>query len=270
MASGFWTGDIMINRSFRVALVAAVLLVLPCLAHAQQPLQDRWPTQSDQKQMDQNPPASAPAAPAKNAAAPEKKPVASAPTSKRAAAASSPIATVIACGGLFGKDSSHLKLAQTFEAQNIAYTEVDGPGGTKIMASVIYPKDPKRRLEVLWDNEATRSDLSVISINGQSTWVAPKGIKLGMPIVALEKLNGKPFKLAGFDWDDGGSVRDWMGGALASLPGGCAVGLKLAPDPKTSGDLRSRVSGDKDFLSSDPLIRAANPTIEEITIGYTQ
>jgi hypothetical protein len=54
------------------------------------------------------------------------------------------------------------------------------------------------------------------------------------------------------------------------LPGGCAVGMKLAPDPKTSGDIRSRVSGDKDFMSSDPLVRASKPTIEEITIGYPQ
>src|SRR5262249_23938971 len=112
---------------------------------------------------------------------------------------------VVVCGGVFSKDSSHLKLAEVFEAQNITYSQVDGPEGTKLMASVLYPKDPKRRLEVLWQNEADRSDLSVISINGQSTWIAPKGLKLGVQLLTLEKLNGKPFKLAGFDGNDGGA-----------------------------------------------------------------
>ncbi|MBO0757042.1 MAG: hypothetical protein J2P54_14370, partial [Bradyrhizobiaceae bacterium] len=154
--------------------------------------------------------------------------------------------------------------------QNITYSEVDGPEGTKLMASVLYPKDPKRRLEVLWQNEETRSDLSVISINGQSTWIAPKGLKLGVPLVMLERFNGRPFKLAGFDWDYGGAVRDWMEGALSILPGGCNMGMKLAPDPNTLAATRTEVSGDKEFMSSDPLIRAANPTVQEITIGYPQ
>ncbi len=61
-----------------------------------------------------------------------------------------------------------------------------------------------------------------------------------------------------------------MGGALSTLPGGCNMGMKLAPDAKTSGDIRSQVAGDKDFMSSDPLVRAAKPMVEEITIGYPQ
>ena len=34
---------------------------------------------------------------------------------------------------------------------------------------------------------------------GQSTWTAPKGLRLGLPLAALEKLNGKPFKLIEFE-----------------------------------------------------------------------
>jgi hypothetical protein len=247
----------MIIRCLRVAAAIATF-ALPTLAFAQQPMQDRWPTQSQQKQMQTGAVATAAAKPAAASEA--------APSPKRAEPAHA-----IVCGpGVFAKDTSHLKLAEMVEAQNITYAEVDGPEGSKIMASVLYPKDPKRRLEVLWQNDATRSDLSVISINGQSTWTAPKGLKLGIPLATLEKLNGKPFKLAGFDWDNGGSVRDWMGGALSTLPGGCVVGMKLEPDPKVSGDIRSHVSGDKDFMSSDPLMRAAKPMIEEITLGYPQ
>jgi hypothetical protein len=257
----------MIARCLRPAHLAVLPLLFSPPAHAQV-LQDRWPTPAQEKQMQTGPGTTAPStsAPRVAPAAPAK-PVA-AVTSSAPRHAEPP--RVIVCSGVFGKDSSHLKLAQTYEAQNITYTEVDGPEGSKMMASVLYPKDPKKRLEVLWQNDASRSDLSVISINGQSSWVAPKSIHLGVPLATLEKLNGRPFKLAGFDWDGGGAVRDWMGGAMNTLPGGCLMGMKLAPDPKTPAEVRSQVSGDKDFLSSDSLIRAAKPTVEEITIGYPQ
>jgi hypothetical protein len=173
----------------------------------------------------------------------------------------------IACKGAFAKDSSHLKIAVAFDSKNITFTEVDSSVG-KVQATVIYPDDPKRRLEVWWNNPASRSDTNIIVINGQSTWLAPKGVRLGLSLVALEKLNRKPFKLKGFGKDNIAAVSDWQGGALAVLPGGCKIGVNLAIDPKASADVRSAVAGDKEFGSADPAMRAAKPTIGEIIIGY--
>ena len=134
---------------------------------------------------------------------------------------------VVACSGIFGKDSSHLQLAMTYETKNIAFTDVDANGGTKVPASVLFPNDPKRRLEVWWSNPADRSDTYLIVINGKSTWTAPGGMKLGLNLAQLEKLNHKPFKLKGFDKDGVATVSDWDGGALADLPGGCKSGMSL-------------------------------------------
>jgi hypothetical protein len=194
------------------------------------------------------PPADAPAAPAARA---------------RAAAPSH----AVACGGAFAKNSSHLKLAQIFGAQNLTFTEVDGPQNSKIPASVLYPKDPKRHLEVMWNNEASRTDTSLVVINGQSTWTGPKGLRLGLPIATLEKLNGKPFQVAGFDQDNAGAALDWQGGALDKVPGGCKVGIKMTPDPKASDDAKGAAAG-KVLMSSDAVVRAVNPKVAEIIIGY--
>jgi hypothetical protein len=173
----------------------------------------------------------------------------------------------VACGGAFAKNSSHLKLAQVFGVQNITFTEVDGPQNTKLPATVLYPKDPKRHLEVLWNNQAARADTSLVVINGQSTWTGPKGLRLGLPIAALEKLNGKPFQLAGFDQDNAGTALDWQGGALEKVPGGCKVGLRLAPDAKASDEARNAAAG-KTLMSNDAIVRAVNPKVAEIIIGY--
>jgi hypothetical protein len=173
----------------------------------------------------------------------------------------------IDCKGVWSKDASHIKLANMFKLDNVIYTDVEGPGATKVMASVLYPKDPKRRLEVWWKNEQSRSGLYLLVINGQSTWTVPKGLHLGMGLATVEKLNGKPFKFQGFG-KDGGNTTDWDNGQLGALPGGCKVALKFAPDPKAPQAARDAVAIDREFDSTDVSMRAARPTIAEIILGY--
>src|SRR5215469_5094619 len=60
--------------------------------------------------------------------------------------------TVVACSGTFAKDSSHLELATAFNSKNITFTDVESGDGSKIPASILFPNDPKRRLEVWWSD----------------------------------------------------------------------------------------------------------------------
>ena len=172
---------------------------------------------------------------------------------------------------MFSRESNHLKLATSFGNDNVSWTQVDGPDATKLNASVLFPKDPKRRLEVLWNIEASRSETQLIVINGQSTWTAPKGLKLGMTLAALEKLNGKPFVMKGFKGDGGGMVTSWEDGALSKLPGGCRIGVRLVPDPKAPTPPQGQddvLLSDKDYVSNMPAIKPLSPKIAEIIVGY--
>ncbi len=179
-----------------------------------------------------------------------------------------PSAHVVACTGIFSKDSNALRLAMTFDYKNVTYGDVDADGGAKVKASIVFPNDPKRRLEVWWSNPAERSGTYLIDIKGKSTWGAPGGMRLGFNLMQLEKLNKKPFKLKGFDKNGVATVSDWDGGALASLPGGCKSGVSLTADPKASADAVSAMSADKEYSSSDPAMRSLKPTVSEILIGY--
>jgi hypothetical protein len=177
-------------------------------------------------------------------------------------------AHAVACSGTFSKDSAHLKLTQAFGAHNVEFTQVSGADGATMMASVLFPKDPKRRLEVLWDDDTTKAGTRLIVITGQSTWTAQKGLHLGLPMAALEKLNGKPFKVTGFDHNGESLVSDWNGGMLSLLPDGCKLGIQFKPDPKATADARGAVTGDKEFTSTDAAIRAVKPIVDEIILAY--
>jgi hypothetical protein len=222
-------------------------------------------------------PSSAPVKPTRPAvraatdAAPSASPAAApgaAPVAGSRAAAALASARVVACSGAFSKDSSHLRLAMTFDTKNVTFSDVESSGGSKVPASVLFPTDPKRRLEVWWSNAAARSQTYLIVINGKSTWTAPGGMKLGLTLAQLEKLNHKPFKLKGFDKDGTAAVSDWDGGLLATLAGGCKSGLSLQADPKAAPESVSALAADKEYSSSDPAMRAVKPIVSEILIGY--
>ena len=153
-------------------------------------------------------------------------PAAAAVRSNAAIAAS----RVVACSGPFA-DSSNLKLAMVFNSRNVTFEDVD-VGGNQVGASILFPKDAKHRLEIWSANPASRSGTYLILINKQSTWSAPGGLKLGMTLAKLEKLNHKPFKLKGFDKDNTATVSDWDGGACAKNSGDSKSGVSLQPYPK--------------------------------------
>ena len=177
---------------------------------------------------------------------------------------------VIKCEGPFGRDASHADLVKAFGSGNVVYQDVDGAEGEKIRASVLYPNDPKAKLEIIWGDEQARRQ-PTIRAKDQSTWTTANGIRIGMAIAEVEKMNGKPFTLSGFDWDYGGRVKDWQGGQLAKpLPGGCVIGVEFVhPEDAPDANL-SKVSGDGDFLSDNADMRAVEPYVAVITISYPQ
>jgi hypothetical protein len=177
-------------------------------------------------------------------------------------------AHVVACTGVFAKASNALRLALAYDYKNVVLADVPADGGTKVKASVVFPNNPKFRLEVWWSNPAETSGIYLIDIKDKSTWIGPEGMRLGLDLAQLEKLNKKPFKLKGFDKKGVATVSDWDDGALATLPGGCKSGVMLTADAKASADAVSAMSADKEYSSADPALRSVKPTVSEILIGY--
>lgn len=180
-------------------------------------------------------------------------------------ASAQPAPQTLACEGAFAKDSTHERVVQAFGKQNVVFQTVPGPEGTKLKATVVYPKDPKRRLEITWWDEKGRKRPSNIAARDPSTWATSNGIKVGSTLAAVEALNGKPFKLSGFDWDYGGRVTNWQGGKLA---GPCHLTLMFGQAENAPEANAQKVLGDQEFLSNDPNMRAVKPTVFEVAIGY--
>jgi hypothetical protein len=137
--------------------------------------------------------------------------------------------------------------------------------------AVLYPSDPRRKLEVVWGDTTRRALPTRVTIRGDSSsWYVDGGITLGTNLRELERINGAEFVLMGFEWDYSGTVASWEGGALERLahPAGQLV---LALNPPATGfpsDVYYAVSGDREFASSHPAMRQLNPTVHRIVFLF--
>jgi uncharacterized protein (DUF1684 family) len=70
----------------------------------------------------------------------------------------------------FSRTSDHARLVTAFGTENVAWQTIHGPEGTTFKESVVFPKDPARRIEVVWwDEKAPEAALLKVSSGSEFT-----------------------------------------------------------------------------------------------------
>ena len=136
--------------------------------------------------------------------------------------------------------SGSYRLVSWDRGSQVVLEKIKEPGTFKTIIYRIIPEASTRSAELIAGN------VDII------TNVAPDQV---------EAINGKPFELAGFDWDYSGTVSDWRGGTLDAPPGGCRMLVRFAAAKTAPGAAQDAVSGDQAFSSDDPKMRAVSPAI---------
>src|SRR5215217_5676144 len=89
------------------------------------------------------------------------------------------LAAEVECRGAFAADSSAARLQAVFGDANVVTGDTDGPEGSTIHASVVFPGDPEARMTFVWWDEASDSQLSYVEL-AQDAVVG--GLGGGMPV----------------------------------------------------------------------------------------
>ena len=168
--------------------------------------------------------------------------------------------------GPITKDSTEASLRKAFGTEHVKAEQLYVGDGQELPGLAIYPDDPERRIEVIWE-EGSTSKIAFIQIQGdRSQWKTPEGVTLGTTLLELEKLNGRPFDLFGLAWDFGGTVTDWKGGALDGLM------LRVADNSEReySEEQANAIFGDQQISSSLPFLREVNPKVFKISISFSR
>jgi hypothetical protein len=169
-------------------------------------------------------------------------------------------------GDLVHATDDEAALAGRLGAANVARDTLWLAEGAHTLGTVLFPADPRRRVEVAWSDTVRRARPEFVRVNTDSSqWRVVPGVGMGTTLAELERLNGRPFKLLGFHWDYEGTVSSWEGGRLDSLWSG-AVMLRLRPPPNPPADLTRQVLGDRELTSSHPAMQRLAPRVYEIRV----
>jgi hypothetical protein len=126
-------------------------------------------------------------------------------------------------------------------------------------------KETSDAFDVAWQNEARTRVAFVRASTVGGRWATPRGVRIGTSLVELERLAGRPVTFLGFEWD--------YAGAMTWTEQNGSLGLRLDIDPRDYpliGDTAesSQVTGDREVLSSHPLIRRLRITVIQMTLAW--
>jgi hypothetical protein len=182
-----------------------------------------------------------------------------------------PEAWLIVPGGASGAitaSTTRRELVERYGAANVRDQDVEVGEGETEPGTVLFPRDPKRSIGILWKDPETKRSPRFLTIRGNtSRWRTVHQITLGASLKQLEQINGRPFSLSGFGWDYSGTVTSWQGGVLdkdLDANGRVFIRLDYSAEQARNAQNLDQVQGDRPFASDHPVMQKVNPRVYEI------
>ena len=185
--------------------------------------------------------------------------------------------------GKITASSTAADLIAAYGAENVKDTEFFLGEGETEMGTGLFLDDETKTVRILWIDPENKAKPATVELTGtKSVWKTAEGISLGTPLTKVQEINGKPFKLYGFEWDYGGSLSEGNNGHIMGLPhedpekGFQPVffGLTFQPDydakPDFPQEKYSQVAGDTEFSSDHAVMQELDPVVYAITVSFPE
>jgi len=179
--------------------------------------------------------------------------------------------------GPISSETTRAELDALFGGENVRDGSFEG-GEVPEAATVIYSSDSSAALAVTWDRERPAAiHICFTNQAGPCRWRTASGIRIGLPIRELDKLNGKGFQVSGFA-QDRGQVVSWRKGALEEDAAACGhLVVRLSPEAEADGrglskgeaDLLKQLQGDKPYPSSYMPLQELNMIVSGLELKFT-
>ncbi len=168
---------------------------------------------------------------------------------------------------------SESALTELFGRDHVRSALVDGGGaeGEQTPGTVLFPEEPDAKVQILWKLKEAKTNPFLVWIEGSSSrWQTPEGISFGTDLHTIERINRRPFRMAGFGFDGSGTVTSWTNGQLNTSGTGCQIRVSLGFEPASehAKSISRQVIGDHDFSSGHPAMQELNPRVYKMFIDY--
>ena len=130
--------------------------------------------------------------------------------------------------------------------------------------SVLYAGTPDE-LVVAWADSTFSVPATVEVGRAGGQWHTPMGVRIGLPLAALEQFAGKPQEFSGLGWDYGGR------GTWVEEPG--EIDFEIEPDSLLAARMfadprQAEILGERMVRSDHPLIQALKPAIDHLWLHF--
>ena len=146
-------------------------------------------------------------------------------------------------------------LAKIYGVANVKY-ETMGYEGGQTPGAYIYSDTPNF-LQVMFDEDG-KSIESVVILG--KNWASKSGLRIGIGVAQLERINGGAFKFQGFGVDEGGRV-------FADGPVLKPFTIHIGMSQRSAGQaVREKFFGDAHYSSRHPAIKSAHLEVNIIYV----
>jgi hypothetical protein len=169
------------------------------------------------------------------------------------------------------------ELDAMFGKENVQERNLDISEGPE-SATVVFGNDVSAALAITWDRERPSTiHICFGTQTGPCRWRTAGGIRIGLPIRELEKLNEKSFQLTGFGGEPQGTVTSWRKGQLEEDPAACGhLVVRLTPAAELVGSLSKnqaslvkQLQGEKPYSSNYLPMLELDPLVSALEMQFT-
>ena len=167
--------------------------------------------------------------------------------------------------GLITSSTTKSALNKLYDKENIRETVIFSYEGNDIKGTEVIFDNTADNITIQWnENNLTPQIIRIENLN--SNWKTKEGVGIGSTIKEVEKANGKPFTIYGYEIDAylAGTVKNWNSGNLQGL------NLQFKITKEIPVEVYMEMMGDRGILSNNPLLEKAGLQVENITVGFNK
>lgn len=167
--------------------------------------------------------------------------------------------------GLITSSTTKSALNKLYDKENIRETVIFSYEGIDIKGTEVIFDNTADNITIEWnDGNLTPKIIRIENLN--SNWKTKEGVGIGSTIKEVEKANGKPFTIYGYEIDAylAGTVKNWNSGNLQGL------NLQFKITKEIPVEVYMEMIGDRGILSNNPLLEKAGLQVENITVGFNK
>ena len=167
--------------------------------------------------------------------------------------------------GLITSSTTKSALNKLYDKGNIREYVVFSYEGIDIKGTEVIFDNTADNITIEW-NDGNLTPKIIRIKNPNSNWKTKEGVGIGSTIKEVEKANGKPFTIYGYEIDAylAGTVKNWNSGNLQGL------NLQFKITKEIPVEVYMEMMGDRGILSNNPLLEKAGLQVENITVGFNK